>query len=83
MLYIYMYKFEQLIVKILNYMNKVINTKDESLDFNFYKDFSQKIENLNIILKLFSQNPINAVSNLSKGYSKYDKYITNKKIYRI
>ena len=79
MLYIYMYKFEQLIVKILNYMNKVINTKDESLDFNFYKDFSQKIENLNIILKLFSQNPINAVSNLSKGYSKYDKYITNKK----
>ena len=77
LLYIYLYNFEQLIMKLLNYVNMLINTKDDN--FNFFKEFSKKIENLDIILKIYSDNPIKAVHNLISSYNKYDKYITNQK----
>ena len=56
MLYIYMRNFEKLIVKILNYVNMIIVNKDDK--FNFFKEFSKKIENLNIILEIYNENPI-------------------------
>ena len=77
LLHIYMYNFEQLIIKIMNHVNMIINNKDDN--FNFFKEFSKKINNLEIILKIYSENPIKAVHNLISSYNKYDKYITNQK----
>ena len=77
MLYIYMYCFELLVVKMLNYVNMLINNNYEN--FNFYKEFSKKIENLNIILKIYDEDPIKSIQNLITSYNKYDKYISNKK----
>ena len=77
MLYIYMRNFEKLIVKILNYVNMIIVNKDDK--FNFFKEFSKKIENLNIILEIYNENPIKAVQNLISSYNKYGKYLLNKK----
>ena len=77
LLYIYMDLFEQLIMNIMNQVNMIINTKDDN--FNFFKEFSKKIENLNIILKIYSENPIKSIQNLIASYSKYDKYLSNKK----
>ena len=77
MLHIYLYYFDQLIVKILNYVNMIINTKDDN--FDFFQEFSKKIQNLNIILKIYEENPIKAVQSLISGYNKYEKYIINKK----
>ena len=77
LLYIYMYNFKQLLAKIMNYVNMVINTRDDN--FNFLKEFSKKIQNLNIIINMYTDNPIKAVHNLITSYYKYDKYISNKK----
>ena len=77
LLYVYLYNFEQLIVKILNHVNMIINDNDDS--FNFYSEFSKKIQNLNIILKIYNDNPIKAVHNLISSYNKYTKYIINQK----
>ena len=77
MLYVYMYNFQKLIVTILNYVNMTLNNKDEK--FNFFKEFSKKIENLNIILEIYKNNPIKAVHSLISSYNKYGKYILSKK----
>ena len=77
LLYIYMYNFEELIMKIMNHVNMIINSKDDN--FNFFKEFSKKISNLEIILKIYSDNPIKAVHDLISIYNKYEKYITNQK----
>ena len=77
MLYIYMYCFELLVVKMLNYVNMLINNNYEN--FNFYKEFSKKIENLNNILKIYDEDPIKSIQNLITSYNKYDKYLSNKK----
>ena len=63
LLYIYLINFEHLIVKILNYINKIINTKEEKFDFK--EEFTKKIKNLEIILNIFEENPITAVHNLT------------------
>ena len=76
LLYIYLINFEHLIVKILNYINKIINTKEEKFDFK--EEFTKKIKNLEIILNIFEENPINAVNNLTSSYNKYSKYISTK-----
>jgi hypothetical protein len=55
----------------------IINNKDDN--FNFFKEFSKKINNLEIILKIYSENPIKAVHNLISSYNKYTKYIINQK----
>ena len=76
-LYIYMYYFEKLIVKILNNVNMTINNKDDK--YNFFTEFSKKIENLNIILEIYNENPIKAVQDLISSYNKYGKYLLKKK----
>ena len=77
LLFIYMYNFEKLIVKIMNYVNMIINNKDDH--FNFYNEFSNKIQNLDIIIKIYTDDPIKAVHDLTTSYNKYDKYISSKK----
>ena len=72
-----MHNFEKLIVKILNYVNMIIKNKDDK--FNFFKEFSKKISNLNIILEIYNENPIKAVQNLISSYNKYGKYLLVKK----
>ena len=76
LLLIYMINFEQLIVKILNYINMTLNIKEKHFDFK--EEFSKKINNLEIILNFFGENPINAVHSLSISYNKYNKYISTK-----
>ena len=77
MLFCYMQYFEYLVVNIMNHINMVINTKEDN--FNFFKEFSKKIENLNIILKIYCSNPIKSIHNLMSSYNKYEKYLSNKK----
>ena len=77
MLYIYLYSFELLVVKMMNYVNMLINNNSEN--FNFHNEFSKKIENLNIILKIYDEDPIKSIQNLITSYNKYDKYLSNKK----
>ena len=75
--YIYIYYFEQLMVHILNYANMVINAKDS--EFNFFEEFSKKINNLNIILNIYKENPIKSINKLIVSYNKYEKYLSSKK----
>ena len=49
--------FEKIIIKILNYVNMIRNIKEEK--FNFSELFLKKIENLEIILKIYSDAPFN------------------------
>ena len=77
MLFFYMQYFEHLVVNIMNQVNMIINTNDDN--FNFFKEFSKKIENLNIILKIYCNNPIKSIHNLMSSYNKYEKYLNNKK----
>ena len=68
-----MINFEHLIAKIINYINMIINIKEDS--FNFNEEFSKKIKNLEIILNIFEENPINAVHNLISSYNRDNKYM--------
>ena len=51
LLYLYLLYFEQIIIKILNYVNMIKNSKDDN--FNFSEIFLQKIKNLEIILNIY------------------------------
>ena len=75
LLYIYLMKFEEIIVKILNYANMVKNFKTD--EYNFSILFLQKIENLEIILTIYIDNPINIIQNLNSLYNKYQRLIAN------
>ena len=77
LLYAYLYNFEILIVEILNYVNMILNIHDDN--FNFLKEFSKKIKNLNIILKIYSEDLVKSIQNLISSYAKYEKYISNKR----
>jgi len=69
--------FEIIIVKVLNYINMTINLKTD--DFNFNELFTEKLENLDIILHSYNIDIIKAINNLNKIYSKYQR-IEMKKI---
>ena len=53
-----------------------INIKTDN--FNFYTSFSQKIENLEIILEIYNGDPVKAVQNLNNIYNSYQQYQTSK-----
>ena len=74
LLYIYLLNFEKIIIKILNYVNMIRNIKEEK--FNFSELFLKKIENIEIILKIYSDAPFNAIQNLNTLYNEYQKYAT-------
>jgi hypothetical protein len=75
--YSYIILFEIIIVNVLNYINMTINMKTD--DFNFNELFSQKLQNLEIILHSYNNDIITAINNLNKIYSKYQR-IEMKKI---
>ena len=75
LLYIYLLNFEKIIIKILNYVNMIKNMKEEK--FNFSELFLKKIENLEIILKIYTDAPFNAIQNLNTLYNTYLEYNTN------
>jgi len=74
--YIYNIFFENMLIKIINYINMTINFKND--DFNFKETFSKKIENLEHILQFDINDPIKGVQNLNDIYNDYQSYITAK-----
>ena len=73
LLYIYLSHFENILVKILNYVNMIINIRNDN--FNFSKSFSQKLENLEIIIQIYNGNPVKAVQNLTNLYYNHQQYL--------
>jgi hypothetical protein len=63
-------------MKILNYVNMTLNIKNDN--FNFSKTFSEKLENLEIILEIYNGDPVKSVKKLNTIYSEYQQYLTNK-----
>ena len=76
LLYAYLLYFENILMKILNFINMIINIKNEK--FNFLTNFLKKIENLENILKIYKEDPIKCVKNLNNIYNNYQQYITAK-----
>ena len=68
--------FENMLIKIINYINMTINFKND--DFSFSVTFSKKIENLKSILQFDINDPIKGVKNLNNVYSDYQAYLTTK-----
>jgi hypothetical protein len=74
--YIYLFCFEGILIKVLNYLNMTMNVKNEK--FNFASTFLKKIENLEIILEFYKENPIDAIQNIYKIYNNYQQYLNYK-----
>ena len=75
--YFFINFFEKIIVKVLNYINMIMNAKTD--DFDFKECFSNKLNNLEIILHSYNADIFKAINNLNKLYSKYQKIERNKK----
>ena len=73
LLCIYLLYFEQIIIKILNYVNMIKNSKNDN--FNFSELFLAKIKNLEIILNIYIENPLKAIKELNDLYGKHHKFI--------
>ena len=77
LIYIYVCYFENIIIKILNYINMTINTKiDEKT--SFVEMFNKKLANLEIIIQLFNGDPLKALQNLNTLYNEYQQKLTAK-----
>ena len=76
LLYAYLLFFENILMKILNYINMTINLKNEN--FNFSQMFSEKIDNLETILQIYNGDPVKAVQKLNNIYSDYQQYLITK-----
>ena len=68
-MYIYILCFEYILIKIINYVNMIINSKND--DFNFNNIFSKKIKNLRTILEFYNEDPLKAIKNLNEIYQKF------------
>ena len=73
LLYIYLLYFEQIIIKILNYVNMIKNSKNDN--FNFSELFLEKIKNLEIILNIYIENPLKAIKELNDLYGRHHKFV--------
>jgi hypothetical protein len=69
LMYIYTLCYEHILIKILNFVNMIINSKND--DFNFNKVFSAKINNLRTILDFYNEDPLKAIRNLNELYQKF------------
>ena len=76
LMYIYTITFESITIKIINYINMIINVKND--DCNFSEIFLEKIENLENILQFYNIDPIKSVQDLNVIYTQYQQQITNK-----
>jgi hypothetical protein len=81
LIYIYNILFELILIKIINYINMIINIKSDNL--NFTTIFLKKIENLENILQFYIVDPIKIIKNLNSLYDNYQKIVSssNKKNY--
>ena len=75
-LLIYTICFENILIKIINYINMVINEKNDN--FNFYEIYLKKIENLEAILQYYKVSPSKIIQNLNEIYNNYQQYLTVK-----
>ena len=69
LMYTYTLFFEYILIKIMNYVNMIINSKND--DFNFNKVFSAKLNNLQTILEFYNEDPLKAIKNLNEIYQKF------------
>ena len=67
-------KFEEIIIKVLNFVNMIKNIDSDKFKFKFSSVFFKKIENLEIILEIYTGNQTQAVKNLTELYNNYQKY---------
>ena len=66
--------FEIILIKIINYINMIMNFKNDY--FNFSSSFLKKIENLKAILNFYKSDPAKSVQNLNNLYNNYQQYLT-------
>ena len=71
--YYYLIYFNKIIIRILDYVLKEINIKDD--DFEFCETFTKKIENLESLLEIYKVNPLESINNLNSLYEKYKQYL--------
>ena len=76
LMYLLLVYFQNIIIKIINFINMTINTKSDSFSFN--ENFSKKLDNLEIILKMYNEDAVKAIENINNIYSDYHHYIINK-----
>ena len=76
LLYLYFHFFKYIIIKIINYINMTMNTKQNK--FKFDELFSRKLDNLEIILQLYNGAPLKAVQELNTIYGEYQSYLNTK-----
>ena len=74
--YTYSAFFENMLIKIMNYINMILNANNE--DFNFSINFSKKIENLENLLDFNNYDPIETMKNLNNLYINYQQFLTTK-----
>ena len=77
LMYIYTISFESISIKIINYINMIINVKNNN-ESNFSETFLEKIENLENILQFYNIDPIKSVQDLNMLYTHYQQQITIK-----
>jgi len=75
-LYTYSVFFENMLIKIMNYINMTLNSNNE--DFNFSLNFAKKIENLENLLEFNIYDPIETMKNLNNLYINYQQFLTTK-----
>ena len=73
---LYTLSFENISIKIINFINMTINIKNE--DFIFSEVYTKKIENLETILQFYKKEPSKSIQNLNIIYNKYHLYLTTK-----
>ena len=76
-IYIYIRYFEQILIIIMNIINMTLNNKMEELKFS--EMFSEKIDNLEIIINLSNESPKQCLRNLNTIYTNYHQYLINKR----
>ena len=76
LMYSYSLLFESILIKIINYLNMIMNIKSD--EFNFNEIFSKKLENLESILNFYNSDPIKGMHNLNSLYSGYQQYLSTK-----
>ena len=69
LMHIYMLCYENILIKIMNYVNMVINSKND--DFIFNNVFTEKLNNLRTILEFYNEDPLKAIKNLNEIYQQF------------
>ena len=77
LIFIYIGFFEKILILILNIINMTLNNKID--DFHFTEMFSEKIDNLETIIKLYNESPKQSLHNLNYIYNNYQQFLINKK----